>query len=153
MAPCDLRDILRRTLRLVQPEMEKKKIVFSESYPDGALRLSADPEQLRQVFLNILLNAVAAVDAGGSISLKVDETAKDRKVYHAVTIRDSGTGMLPEEAANLFKPFYTTKAKGLGLGLHVTKKIVDDHDGSIEVDSKKGEGTSFRILLFKEKKA
>ena len=67
-----------------------------------------------------------------------------------ISIEDNGTGMSPDEIQNIFKPFFTTKAKGLGLGLCVTKKIIEDHDGYLEVKSEKGKGTQFNIFLLKE---
>ncbi|MCK5708832.1 MAG: GHKL domain-containing protein [Candidatus Aureabacteria bacterium] len=148
----DLREVLKRTLFLVMPEIQKKKIDFKKIYPEEALLLKADPEQLRQVFLNILLNAVAAVNEKDSISLEVISKKRDNgKDYFLITIKDSGHGMLPNELTEIFKPFFTTKAKGLGLGLPVTKKIVEDHDGYIEVESDKDIGTQFKIYLLKEK--
>jgi len=147
----DLRQILKRTLFLVMPEIQKKNVEFVEQYPDGALNIKADPEQLRQVFLNILLNAVAAVGHNGTLTLIVSSSENRMgKSCLLISIKDDGIGMSDEEKTHIFKPFFTTKAKGLGLGLCVTKKIVEDHDGYIEVESQKDAGTQFKIYLLKE---
>jgi signal transduction histidine kinase len=146
----DLKEVFRKTLFFVNAEIGNKRIRFIENYPSENALITADPEQLRQAFLNIMLNAIAAVSEKGEIVLTV-EPAKSKGVeYYCATLKDNGTGMLAEDIGKIFKPFYTTKAKGLGLGLCVTKKIIEDHSGFIEVESQKGKGTEFRIYLAKE---
>ncbi|MBN1521927.1 MAG: hypothetical protein JW928_05275 [Candidatus Aureabacteria bacterium] len=147
----DLRDVLKRTLFLVLPEIQKKNVRFIERTPEAPLEINADPEQLRQVFLNILLNAVSAVQIDGQITLSISLTTRqNHKNYYLVTVRDNGPGIDADDISIIFRPFYTTKAKGLGLGLCVTKKIVEDHDGFIEVESERSKGTTFNVYLLKE---
>jgi signal transduction histidine kinase len=103
-----------------------------------------DPEQMQKVVLNLVLNANDAVAEGGRI--RVATGRADRWVYLSVT--DDGCGMSPEfMARSLFKPFRTTKGRGLGIGLFHSKTIVEAHHGRIEVESQEGKGTTFRVLL------
>lgn len=101
-------------------------------------------DQLVQVFLNLVLNAVDATERGGSIEIRANELPEG---YLEVTVRDDGSGIAPEHAARLFQPYFTTKKHGTGLGLFVTRKLVADHGGTVQFESKRGEGTVFRVRL------
>jgi signal transduction histidine kinase len=107
-------------------------------------RLSLDPEQVQKVVMNLLLNAVEAVGKEGEIQVETGQ----RNTWAFLAIRDNGPGMSPEFLANsLFRPFQTTKKKGLGIGMFHSKMIVDAHQGKIEVESLAGKGATFRVLL------
>jgi signal transduction histidine kinase len=108
-----------------------------------------DPGQIHQVVLNLLLNAIQATDPGGTVSVEFDED--DETV--AVTVSDTGKGIPPEILSNIFRPFFTTKGEGTGLGLSLAKRIVEDHAGKIEVSSRVGQGSRFSIILPKAKQA
>jgi two-component system, NtrC family, sensor kinase len=95
------------------------------------------------VVLNLLLNAEQAIDGPGSIQV----TISSRKDKAAITVADSGRGITPEHLPNIFRPFYTTKGNGTGLGLSLARRIVEDHKGRIEVDSELGMGTEFTVTL------
>ena len=111
---------------------------------DCAAFVMGDPVELREVLVNVIYNAVDAMPGGGEIQL----SAKEANDLVAISITDSGTGMRPEVKSRLFDPFFTTKGKaGTGMGLAVSFGIIRRHDGSIEVDSVPGQGTTFRILL------
>ena len=106
--------------------------------------LEVDREQLHKVFVNLLVNASEASRAGGEIQIGSTQQNGDAIVF----VQDNGCGIAPAFLKNqLFKPFQTTKNKGIGIGMFQSKMIVEAHGGRIEVDSKEGEGTTFRILL------
>jgi len=101
---------------------------------------------LEQVVLSLLANAVEAIpNGGGTISVTTGVEPGSRAVF--VEVRDSGAGIPAEETANLFKPFYTTKAQGTGLGLAIARKFTEAHLGTIAVSSRPGEGATFRVTL------
>lgn len=107
------------------------------------LQASVDPEKIRQVFLNIILNAVQSIDGTGEVHI----TAESRDALIAVAFKDTGCGMSPEQLTQVFSPFFTTKEKGTGLGLAVASKIVEAHNGFINVESNPGEGSTFYVHL------
>ncbi len=102
-----------------------------------------DPAQIHQVLLNMLLNAIQAVARQGRIVV----TLANRGEYAAISITDNGPGISPENLKNIFRPFFTTKGHGTGLGLSLARRIIEDHAGRIEVSSTPGQGTTFVVLL------
>ena len=116
----------------------------SERLIVGGVLALAIATQLTQAFLNIINNALEAVPEGGEISLsagpKEDDTIE-------LVIRDSGRGIAPEDLKKIFAYYYTTKEKGLGLGMAITHRIIEDHKGTIDVQSQVGFGTTFTIHL------
>jgi PAS domain S-box-containing protein len=104
----------------------------------------ADPDQLGQVFGNIIRNAVQAMPEGGRLTVK---SKVSRPGWVSVSISDTGVGIPPKDQKKLFEPLFTTKAKGIGLGLPVTKILVEGHGGTIEVKSKVGKGSTFTVIL------
>lgn len=105
--------------------------------------VTADPQLLEHVLVNLLMNALDAVSGSGTISVKVSE--QDATVR--IEVRDTGVGIPPQYRDRLFKPFFSTKTRGTGLGLAISKRVVDAHHGSISIDSAAGKGTTVRILL------
>jgi signal transduction histidine kinase len=104
----------------------------------------ADPDQLVQVFGNIIRNAIQAMLEGGRLTVK---SKVSRPGWVSVSISDTGVGIPPKDQKKLFEPLFTTKAKGIGLGLPVTKILVEGHGGTIEVKSKVGKGSTFTVIL------
>jgi signal transduction histidine kinase len=109
----------------------------------------ADPDQMSQVLLNLFINAIQAMPAGGT--LRIGIVRKDRHVQ--IVVADTGQGIPPEDLPKIFTPFFTTKeiGQGTGLGLTVVHGIVQEHGGSISVESVPGRGTTFTIMLPAEK--
>lgn len=107
--------------------------------------LQVDPQQIHQVFRNLISNAIEAMPQGGTLEIRAVEHKKDGTV--TVSVRDSGTGMTPEQLGKLFQPLYTTKARGIGLGLVVVKNLVEANGGTVEVQSESGKGTVFAVTL------
>ncbi len=102
-------------------------------------------DRIRQVFLNLFLNAMDAIPQGGGLEIRTTQTRNPAGVR--VTVRDSGAGIPPAVLDRIFEPFYTTKKKGLGLGLFTSRAIVEQHHGSIEAHSRPGRGTTFLVWL------
>ncbi|MBU4033681.1 MAG: hypothetical protein KKG34_02680, partial [Proteobacteria bacterium] len=117
---------------------------FVRDLDPGLPMLMADPSQMQQVILNLLLNAMEATPEGGTITVT---TRPGRNGTVAVVIADTGKGLSEEARARIFEPFYTTKPKGSGLGLAITRRLVEQHHGVIEVVSVVGQGTIFTITL------
>jgi len=108
--------------------------------------IRADQKQIEQVLLNLMLNSIQAMADGGTLDLAARPSRRS-PCHVEIEVRDSGAGIPADRLSKVFTPFFTTKVKGTGLGLSVVQKIVHNHQGHIEVDSKEGEGTAFRIHL------
>lgn len=134
---------LDSTLNVVWNELKYKAEVVKEY--GGVPDIACIPSQLNQVFMNLLVNAAQAMEARGSIVLR---TAYDDTSI-TITVRDTGSGIPPENLGRIFEPFFTTKAvgKGTGLGLSMSYSIVQKHGGRIEVESELGKGSTFRVIL------
>lgn len=108
----------------------------------------ADPDQMARVVTNLVKNAIEAIgDRGGVIELDAREARRSGRPGVVLEVRDDGPGMTPEVREKLFAPYFTTKPDGTGLGLSIVERIVSEHEGTIDVDSEPGVGTSFRIWL------
>ena len=145
--PISVAELLKDVCEMTRPRWESRPVseaIRCALHADCTAVVMGDPVELREVMVNMIYNAVDAMPTGGEIRLGAHET-NDRVV---ITITDTGTGMSPEVKTRLFNPFFTTKGKaGTGMGLAVSFGIVRRHDGSIEVDSEIGRGTTFRISL------
>jgi two-component system, NtrC family, sensor kinase len=139
----ELNDLLGRAFRLAGVTAETGDIKFGLDTDPGGVLVSADPEQLERVFINLFGNAIDAMSGLGDLKVAV------RRREDAVTIKvsDSGRGMSAEAVEKIFEPFYTTKDKGTGLGLAIVFNIITRHGGNIKVESSEGGGTSFTITL------
>lgn len=154
-APTDLCDVITRTLKLLENEGIPENVTVKLDLPESAPRTQADAEQLKQVLLNLILNAVQAMPEGGTLFISVkppDQHLATWRIAEAqefleLRLRDTGKGMSEEARRNIFVPFYTTKEKGTGLGLAISQRIVKNHGGNISVSSRPGEGTEFLIRL------
>lgn len=131
--PEDLVSLCRHSLQLVHAEAEAKGISVSLQSTDDTLIVDVDRHQLIQVLLNLLLNALAAVEAGGRIEMRAAMNTAARCAEIAVI--DSGPGITTQAREKLFEPFFTTREQGTGLGLAIAKKLVEGHGGQIRVDS------------------
>ncbi len=128
--------------------------------PRETLKLRIDPDQMKQVFWNLLVNAAQAMSNGGEISIHLEKgmeafgeknllwsTPSKGKEWVKISITDSGNGIPPQEKEKIFEPFFTTKEGGTGLGLSIVHKIIENHNGVVKVESEVGRGTTFTILL------
>lgn len=137
---CVCADIVRDALGYLEYDPERITIHMGI---DTGLRIRGDAEKLRQVLLNVLLNAVQSIEAEGEIYLRAE--ADD--TYVALSVRDTGCGMTEEQLKSMFSPFYTTKEKGTGLGLALCLKIIEGHGGDIKAESMPGEGSIITLRL------
>lgn len=143
MKLCSLREELETVVTLAAGSARGQGIELVLEPIAGDLTLLGDGEKLRQAFLNILINALQATPQGGRVSIdarRVDGSA-------VISFRDNGSGIGADALARIFEPFFTTKTDGTGLGLAVTKKIIEAHGGSLKVESRPGEGTMVEITL------
>jgi signal transduction histidine kinase len=106
-----------------------------------------DKNQMKQVFANLIKNAIQAMPSGGEISIITDLVKKDDNRYFRVQLRDTGCGMEEEFKQQIFEPYFTTKKGGVGLGLSIVERIIFDHNGVIWFETKRGSGTTFFIDL------
>lgn len=143
LAPGSVAGPLKNCLAALKQQFEDRRITVTLDIPAALPNVAIDSAQMEQVFFNLLKNALEAMADGGTVDIAID--AGDQDV--TVTFRDNGMGMDAEQLAHLFEPYRTTKEKGTGLGLMVTKRIVADHGGTIAAESAPGEGTSFTVTL------
>jgi signal transduction histidine kinase len=143
--PIDLQEILDGVLVLTKNRLYDRNIVPVYPYQGPPPILSASKDQIQQVLLNLVMNAIDALPEGGNIYLDILHT--DDPQGFTVKIRDTGVGMTKEVMENLFDPFFTTKEEGLGLGLYICKRIIGDHNGKLSVESEPGQGTEFSVWL------
>lgn len=139
----DVHNILDDTLNFLNNELIKKRINLIKEYNQKTIIINADPNQLRQVFLNIALNAIDAMKHGGKLSIST--RANDGGI--SIRISDTGCGISRQDLHHIFDPFYSTKDSGSGLGLSIVHNIIQEHKGRISVESETGKGTTFEILL------
>ena len=144
MEDVDLPRLVRRTLRLAERELEQAGVVV-EAQLDGARspELRADPRRLQQVLLNLVLNAIQAMPGGGELRVEV----RDDRGEVRLVVADTGHGMDPADAQQIFEPFVTGREKGSGLGLYVVRRIVEDHGGRLELETAPERGTTFHVVL------
>jgi signal transduction histidine kinase len=137
--------VLERAGRLIGRQAEEQGVKMETFVADGTAPLEVDPEQMQQVFLNIMLNALHSMPGGGSLRLSVYPNAELASVE--VAFSDTGVGISRDAIKEIFKPFFTTRHSGTGLGLAISKNIVEQHGGSIEVESQPGLGSTFRVII------
>lgn len=149
--PTDLNEVAQRTLRLIQTELPKH-VTVKEELTEGLARVDADAEQLKQVLINLVQNAVQALgEKEGTITIRTTKPERfgDFRSPEMVELQvsDTGPGIPADQQVNIFVPFFTTKQQGTGLGLAICQRIVKNHGGTIAVQSRAGEGTTFVIRL------
>ena len=146
----DVNDLLDKAvaLSLKHPSLSpggSKTINVLKDFDPDLQEIMADPMQLQQVFLNLMFNAIEAMPKGGALAVKTFLDDSDNVLR--IAISDTGKGMEPQMLDQIFQPFFTTKRKGSGLGLSICQRLVDQHEGTLSVESAPGKGTVFTILL------
>ncbi|HEY6216523.1 MAG TPA: ATP-binding protein [Pyrinomonadaceae bacterium] len=150
----DLHESLERSIDLVSDKILEKNAIIEKHYAGGPIVGQWDPYQLRQVFVNVIANAVDASQENAAVLISTEVLAPESngdgqqpKTYARITIADHGKGMDKATRDRLFEPFFSTKKRGTGLGLAIVKQIVEQHGGRISVASQPGEGSKFKIDL------
>jgi PAS domain S-box-containing protein len=143
LQPTTVDDVIAETLALMEPEITDRDILVEQELAKGLPRILLDRAQLKQAFYNVIKNALQAMRSGGILRIRTE--ADDAHV--TISFIDSGHGIAPEQIGRLFEPYFTTKQNGTGLGLMIVQRIVREHGGTIEVESDKDRGTTFRIKL------
>jgi PAS domain S-box-containing protein len=141
--PTNLEELIDAVLTVLARERQLQPLQVIKHYPDVPAELGVDPDQLEQVFLNIVLNAAQAMDRPGQLVIRLGTEDGWCKVSFA----DNGPGMIQEVARRAFEPFFTTKTRGTGLGLSICRKIVEAHGGKMELKTALGEGTTITVKL------
>ncbi|MGI8386303.1 ATP-binding protein [Robertmurraya sp. P23] len=140
----DVKKLISDVVTLIQTQTILSNIQIGMEYESNLPYVYCDENQLKQVFLNILKNATEAMPNGGTIDLKVK---KDKEKVVLIQISDQGVGIPKERIPKLGEPFYTTKEKGTGLGLMTCYKIIDNHQGQLQIESEVNKGTTVQIIL------
>ena len=158
----DINDVLEHTISFLEPEAESSNITIDKALAPGLSPVLADPDQCRQVFLNLFMNAFQAMNGEGTVRIETRaasggatgagaaataEPSNGGSGTIEIVIADTGSGIEADDLARIFDPFFSTKAEGVGLGLSLVHKIIENHKGHIRASSKSGEGTTFVISL------
>jgi signal transduction histidine kinase len=144
LQPTDLRPIVEDSLHIIEPQAEECSIKISVVERENVPQISGDAEFLRSVFNNLFINAVQAMEKnGGNLNVAISHDDD----FVKIEISDTGNGITEENLSKIFEPYFSTKETGTGLGLAIVKKVVDDHNGTIEVESASNEGTKFTVRL------
>jgi signal transduction histidine kinase len=141
-APVDLNETVERALTLVRPTAESVGVSIDVEL-DKIPRVRADREMIRQSLVNLIMNGVQASSSGARVRVATRRAAQGVEIV----IHDSGKGIPPEHLDQIFKPFFTTKHQGTGLGLSITRSVIEQHKGTITVESPPGKGTTFIVTL------
>lgn len=157
-APSKIQEVLEKTLFFVYPKAKNQHIAIENQVGKELPEILMDTDQMHQVFLNIIINAIQSMPDGGILTIsasgksrqevgdKINKTIQCDKVL-IVKIQDTGKGISSEDLPYLFEPFFTRKAQGTGLGLSISRKIVQEHGGEITVESEVGRGSAFTVYL------
>ena len=145
----DIKQIIEKTLTLVSNHLYKQKIEATSVVDSNLPHIYADVQQLEQVLVNLYLNAIDAMPIGGSLNVKATHQSVDTSdPMIVISITDTGFGIDDKDLPRIFLPFFSArKRKGLGLGLPICERIIKNHGGRIEVESRSGKGSTFRIFL------
>ena len=164
--PLDVQEVLARCVALYEQQAAERNIAIVQELAPAPVQVRADPEYLLRALGNLTINAIQAMTAGGTLTIRTGcrvpwqstlaETtahvdlgmaANTSQLFVFIAVADTGTGMTPDQLDSLFTPFFTTKEKGTGLGLALTHKIIEEHQGYLHVESQFGVGSTFTILL------
>jgi len=143
MTPSDLNAILSEALSFLSGEIDNRDILLETQLREGLPHVRVDRNQMKQAFYNIIKNSMQAMQQGGILHVQTDQT----EGHLVVSFRDTGGGISEENMAKIFQPYFSTKETGTGLGLLIVRRIVREHGGEIQLDSREGDGLTFRVLL------
>ncbi len=143
-----LPDLVQEVMKLLDVPIAEKRLKVRSSLPPTLPPFQADRDQIKQVLINLVQNAIEASEEGGALTLTAFELARGQETGVAIHVMDTGTGVAPEALPHVFEPFFTSgKHRGTGLGLAICRNIVDAHGGDIQLTSQPGKGTTVRVWL------
>jgi len=142
-----LNDLIGKITELFKLETKDKQIKFSPELSPDISKIQADEDQVRQILMNVIINAIQAIPKKGEIKIKTEKTLLKGEPAIKLIVEDSGIGIPEKDFTQIFDPFFSTKDEGSGLGLSIVYKLVEAHQGEIKVESKEGKGTKFVIFL------
>jgi signal transduction histidine kinase len=145
LEPTNLNDLAGELLDFLAPQAERARIRLRREFAPDLPRVEVDPNLMRQALLNLLVNAQQAMPHGGEITVRTASNGE----HVLLQVRDTGPGIPLEHRDKIFNLYFSTKPGGTGLGLPMVKKIVEEHQGTVEVDSRPGEGATFTLCLKK----
>lgn len=140
---CRADALLKETLALLKQDIQNRNIEVELDSAETVPKVPVDRDQMKQAFFNVIKNALQAMPDGGSLRIVLSLTSR----FLAASFKDTGVGIKPEDFSRIFEPYHTTKQEGTGLGMMIVQRIVQDHGGQIEVQSKADAGTNITILL------
>jgi two-component system sensor histidine kinase HydH len=143
--PTSLRTLIRHSLKMIKGDTLEKGIRIDLNISPEIGEVLVDPDRIKQVLLNLYLNAIEAMELGGTLSVEVLQDKDSKNVQ--LLVSDTGTGIREQDLTHIFDPFFTTKSSGTGLGLAIVHNIIDSHRGEVRVTSRLGKGTMVRIVL------
>lgn len=138
-----INEVLNQVLNLIKPAIQEANVALEQNLDPDLPPVEIDTQQVSQIFLNILVNAIQAMPGGGKLSLKT----RLKLGNISVEVKDTGIGVEEDKLGRIFRPFYTTKHRGTGLGLTIVQKFMEQHGGSISMESKPGKGTTVTLLF------
>jgi signal transduction histidine kinase len=148
VAPVRVKDVLDKSLRLLQHQIDEKMISVTRDYQAAPGTVDGDEAQLQQVVMNLLLNAVEAMTVNGVLTITTNPGQDQRDgPWLEIHVKDTGVGIPKENLDRIFEPFFTTKRNGTGLGLAISQQVVAEHHGRIEAHSEADKGATFVIIL------
>lgn len=143
----DINDLVKKTLFFVTQHPEARNIHRVKELTRDLPLVGVDEKQVQQVLFNVIINAVQAMKEGGTLTIQTSVVTQDGRDFVRILVSDTGKGIAPQDVEKIFVPFYTTKTQGTGLGLPICKKLMVQNGGTISVESRIGEGTTFTIDL------
>jgi signal transduction histidine kinase len=143
LASIDVNELISDMIDFYSPQAQSRSVTIHQSLDNEPLVCKIDPDMLKQVILNLFINAQQAMSSGGELMIRTEKQQKDALIQ----ISDTGSGIPPDRLPHIFDAYYSSRPQGSGLGLPTAKKIIEAHKGSISVNSEPGKGTSFQIRL------
>jgi signal transduction histidine kinase len=141
-------EIVAATLQVLEHRLKAYNVELHIERPSGPLpEVEADPEQLKEVLVNLIINACEAMEGGGTITIREEIERKGKDSVARIRVMDTGPGIPRVLQGKVMQPFFTTKDEGTGLGLSIAARILEEHGGSLELDSEEGRGAAFTITL------
>jgi len=140
-----LQSLIQRSLKMIERQTSAKGIQVLSELPSDIQDVDLDPDGINQVLLNLYLNAIEAMEQGGTLTVSLSK--KESSPWVKLTVTDTGAGISREDLEHVFDPYFTTKQTGTGLGLAIVHKIIEAHRGEVRAESEVGRGTTVSVLL------